>query len=136
MTLEEARRTLGLSADENPAKYLAELTAARDRIAELVRTAPNETLALRYQDGLIDFERALAVLREEADREHETVKRREWMAAAIGTPVAPIAPDLPAEPIKPPLVIEEKKTQPLPEPPPPADPESSRSARSLGVPAD
>jgi tetratricopeptide (TPR) repeat protein len=94
MTLEEARRTLGLSADDDPTKHFAEFAAARDRIAELVRTAPNETLALRYQDGLIEFERALAALREEAEKEDpEVTKRREWMAAATGT----AAEDLKAE---------------------------------------
>ena len=74
-----------------------------DRIAELVRTAPNETLALRYQDGLIEFERALAVLREEAEKEDpEVVKRREWMAAATGTTVeAPKEEE--AAPITPPI---------------------------------
>jgi parallel beta-helix repeat protein len=87
MTLEEARRTLGLSADDDPTKHFTEFAAARDRIAELVRTAPNETIALRYQDGLIEFERALAVLREEADRVAEANKHREWMAAATGTPL-------------------------------------------------
>jgi tetratricopeptide (TPR) repeat protein len=86
MTLDEARRILGLAADEDPAAHLAEFTAARNRIAELVRTAPNETLALRYQDGLVEFERALAALREELDKEDpELVRRREWMAAARGS---------------------------------------------------
>src|SRR5687768_17551806 len=87
MTLEEARRILGLSADEDPAAHMAEFAAARNRIAELVRTAPNDTIALRYQDGLIEFDKALAALREEAEKEDpEVVKRREWMHAARGTP--------------------------------------------------
>lgn len=92
MTLEEARRTLGLSADEDPSKHFAEFTAARDRIAELVRTAPNETIALRYQDGLIQFERALAALREQIDKDLEATKRREWMAAATGVPIEAAKP--------------------------------------------
>jgi tetratricopeptide (TPR) repeat protein len=86
MTLDEARRILGLSADENPTEHLDEFTAARNRIAELVRTAPNETIALRYQDGLVEFERALAALREEMEKEDpEVVHRRAWMAAARGS---------------------------------------------------
>jgi tetratricopeptide (TPR) repeat protein len=91
MTLEEARRILGLSANEDVRNRLGEFTAARDRIADMVRSAPNETLALRYQDGLIEFDKALAVIREESEKEpHEVVRAREWMAAARGTePDAP-----------------------------------------------
>ena len=85
MTSDEARRILGLSAGEDPAGHLAEFAAARERIAELVRTAPNDTIALRYQDGLVEFDRALAALREELERpDPETAKRLEWMAAARG----------------------------------------------------
>ena len=86
MTLEEARRILGLAADEDPQVHMAGFAAARERIAELVRTAPNETIALRYQDGLIDFDRALAALREEMEKEDpEIAKREEWMRAARGS---------------------------------------------------
>lgn len=87
MTLEEARRILGLSPDEDPQIHMAEFAAARERIADLVRTAPNETIALRYQDGLIDFDRALAAIREDMEKEDpEVTKRAEWMRAAAGTP--------------------------------------------------
>jgi len=86
MTLEEARRILGLSAEEDPQTHMAEFAAAREKIAELVRTAPNETIALRYQDGLIDFDRALAAIREDLEKEDpEIAKRDEWMRAAIGS---------------------------------------------------
>ena len=89
MTLEEARRILGLSADEDPQTHMAEFAAARERIAELVRTAPNETIALRYQDGLIDFDRALAAIREDMEKEDpEVAKRAEWMRAARGSELA------------------------------------------------
>ena len=120
MTLEEARRTLGLSADEDPTTHFAEFEAARNRIAELVRTAPNDTIALRYQDGLIQFERALAALREEADRNLEAKKRQEWMAAATGVPAlasttAPLAPE--AAPAVETPVPAAAKTAPLPEAP-------------------
>jgi parallel beta-helix repeat protein len=123
MTLEEARRTLGLSADEDPTTHFSEFEAARNRIAELVRTAPNDTIALRYQDGLIQFERALAALREQAEKDLEVKKRQEWMAAATGVPVVtatspeaaarpapvPPAPELP--------ISKTAKTAPLPEAP-------------------
>lgn len=101
MTLEEARRILGLSADENPLEHLAEFKAARDRIAELVRTAPNETIALRYQDGLVEFDRALAALREEMSREDpEETRRKAWMAAALGLPAGSSGSDaaVPSDP--------------------------------------
>ncbi|WP_367871959.1 right-handed parallel beta-helix repeat-containing protein [Luteolibacter sp. Populi] len=63
---------------------MAEFAAARERIAELVRTAPNETIALRFQDGLIDFDRALAAMREEIAKNETETKRLEWMDAARG----------------------------------------------------
>jgi parallel beta-helix repeat protein len=148
MTLEEARRTLGLSADEEISPRLAELEAARNRIAELVRTAPNDTIALRYQDGLIDFERALAVLREQDEKDREAKKRQEWMAAATGVQVeepkrAGEIPDLPLP--EPPTTAPAPevtarpaaKTQPLPEAPvrelPSEEPEPVLTRRRSGV---
>jgi len=64
MTLTEARKILGLGPDEDPRPHLAEFKKARERIAEMVRSAPNETLSLRYQQGLIEFDQALAAVRE------------------------------------------------------------------------
>ena len=46
------------------ASHLGEFTDARERIAEMVRAAPNDTLAVRYQEGLMEFDQALAALRE------------------------------------------------------------------------
>lgn len=64
MTLAEARKILGLGPDDDPRPFMAEFKEARDRIAEMVRTAPNDILATRYQQGLVDFDRALAAVRE------------------------------------------------------------------------
>ncbi len=64
MTLAEARNILGLTPDEDPCPHLEEIRSAREKIAVLVRTAPNETLALRYQEGLAEFDRAIAAVRE------------------------------------------------------------------------
>ena len=64
MTFNEARKILGLGPDEDPRPHVAEFQAARERIAEMVRNAPNDNLALRYQEGLIEFDKALAALRE------------------------------------------------------------------------
>jgi len=129
MTLEEARRTLGLAPDEDLAEHLVEFTAARERIAELVRTAPNDTIALRYQDGLIDFDRALAALREEMDKEDpEVVKHREWMTAARGSAPVPeeakvvFPPPLPSDAPSSPM-----ETKPLPVPEVEAEPEIAPS---------
>lgn len=121
MTLEEARRILGLSADENPTEHLAEFKAARNRIADLVRTAPNETIALRYQDGLVEFERALAALREEMDKEDpEETRRKAWMAAALGVDASleatPAAATKPATSPTPP--VPSTRTVTVPESPP------------------
>jgi parallel beta-helix repeat protein len=89
MTLTEARKILGLGPDEDPRPHLAKFQAARGRIAEMVRGAPNEQLAMRYQDGLIEFDRALAAVREYLE--------------ALGLDVAePPAMPAPAEEIAPP----------------------------------
>lgn len=64
MTLTEARKVLGLGPDEDPRPQLAEFRAMRERIAEMARAAPNDELARRYQDGLVEFDRALAAVRE------------------------------------------------------------------------
>lgn len=64
MTLPDARNILGLGPDQDPRPHLSEFQAARERIAEMVRSAPNEQLALRYQKGLVEFDQALAALRE------------------------------------------------------------------------
>ena len=64
MTLSEARQILGLGPDEDPRPHLREFRVVRDRLAEMVRTAPTEALAERYQQGLQDIDRALAAIRE------------------------------------------------------------------------
>ncbi|MCU0750789.1 MAG: right-handed parallel beta-helix repeat-containing protein [Akkermansiaceae bacterium] len=64
MTLTEARKILGLGPDEDPRPYLAEFESARERIAEMVRTAPNEVLGARYQEGLVEFDQAMAAVHE------------------------------------------------------------------------
>jgi tetratricopeptide (TPR) repeat protein len=64
MNFNDARKILGLGPDEDPRPHLAEFRLARERIAEMVRNAPNENLAMRYQEGLIEFDRALAACRE------------------------------------------------------------------------
>ncbi len=64
MTHLEARKILGLGPAEDPRPHLPEYRVARERIAEMVRSAPNDTLADRYQQGLIEFDQALAAIRE------------------------------------------------------------------------
>lgn len=64
MTLTEARKILGLGSDEDPRPHLDEFRQVREKIADMVRTAPNEMLAERYQQGLVEFDQALAVVRE------------------------------------------------------------------------
>ncbi len=78
MTIEEARKVLGLGPDDDPETHLAEFRMARERIAEMVRTAPNDTIALRYQDGLLEFDKALAAIREDGDR-----RRKEKVAPLV-----------------------------------------------------
>ena len=64
MTLPEARKILGLGPTEDPSPHLAEFKDAREHIAAMVRTSPNETLAERYQKGLVEFDQALAAVHE------------------------------------------------------------------------
>lgn len=64
MTLSAARIIFGLAPDEDPRPHLAEFRLARERIAELVRTAPDDAQADRYQEGLIEFDQALAAILE------------------------------------------------------------------------
>jgi tetratricopeptide (TPR) repeat protein len=88
MTLSAARKILGLGPDEDPRPYLGEFQSARERIAEMVRSAPNETLGDRYQEGLLEFDQALAAIREYL----------EALGLAIPTPVVISAPEPPPEP--------------------------------------
>ena len=64
MTLPDARKILGLGPGDDPRPHLAEFKNAREHIAAMVREAPNETLADRYQKGLIEFDQALAAVQE------------------------------------------------------------------------
>ncbi len=65
MTPADARKILGLSLTEDPRPYLVEFKNARDHIAAMVKSAPNITLAERYQKGLSEFDEALGVIQEE-----------------------------------------------------------------------
>lgn len=67
MNPHEARRILGLGSDEDPRPHLEPLRNTRERLAEITRLAPNEQLALRYQEQLVDFDKALAAIRESTD---------------------------------------------------------------------
>ena len=64
MKLADARKILGLGPEEDPRPHLADFKEAREHIAGMVRTAPNETLAAHYQKGLIEFDQALAAVQE------------------------------------------------------------------------
>lgn len=64
MTLTESRKILGLGPDEDPRTHLEEFRAEREKIADMVRRAPNEMLALRYRQELVAFDEAMALMRE------------------------------------------------------------------------
>ena len=78
MTLEQARDVLGLGPTDCPSDHMEKLVEARERLATMVRDAPNDTIALRYQESLQEFDRAMAALREEAER-----LRKQKMAAML-----------------------------------------------------
>lgn len=64
MTLYQARKILGLGPNDDPVLHLPEFKEAREHIAKLVRNAPNDAIADRYQKGLIEFDQALAAVHE------------------------------------------------------------------------
>lgn len=64
MNLSEARHLLGLGPDEDLRLHGKEFGIVRERIAEMVRSEADEKLAARYQEGLMDFDKALAAVRE------------------------------------------------------------------------
>lgn len=86
MTLDEARRVLGLGPDEDPATHLVEFRAAREKIAELVRTAPTDALAERYQEGLVEFDKALAAVREHLEALEKKAEKPVADAPAVFIP--------------------------------------------------
>ncbi len=93
MTLNDARKILGLGPDEDPVPHLAEFKNARERIATMVRSAPNETLADRYQLGLIEFDQALAAVQEHLgkDRSLPSPPRTVVMGIVPATPQVALA---------------------------------------------
>jgi tetratricopeptide (TPR) repeat protein len=91
MTIQEARQILGLGPDEDPRPHVPEFRNVRERLAEMVRTAPTETMAERYQQSLQDFDRALAAVREH-------LEDRGLVMAAAPSAARPAAPDDGPEP--------------------------------------
>jgi nitrous oxidase accessory protein NosD len=67
MNITEARNILGIGPGDEPCRAPEQFAPARERLAEMVRSAPNERLALRFQEELVEFDRALAALREHAE---------------------------------------------------------------------
>jgi parallel beta-helix repeat protein len=105
MNLTDARKTLGLGPDEDPRVHLSEIKVARERIASLVRNAPNQTLADRYQQGLIEFDQALAAIQEHLE--------------ASGLAAPPLPFQLPEKEVAPPADSTDAEILPAEEAPPP-----------------
>ena len=117
MTLTEARKILGLGPDEDPRPHMAELANAREKIADMVRSAPNENLAQKYQEGLEDFDRALAAVREYLEALGLIPKSEDVKVPAKGGPVfvaenevegTMVLPEVDEEPLETEKKIEEK----------------------------
>ena len=64
MNISTAREILGISSEDDLRASRTDFQEARNLIAEMVRTAPNEPIADRYQKDLTEFDRALATLQE------------------------------------------------------------------------
>ncbi len=116
MTLEDARKIFGLGPDDDAAAHLAEFREARERIAEFVRLAPNDTLALRFQEDLEEFDRALAAVREHME-----------------LPEIPVTPEPPLFPGPSPLPAAVKEESARPEPLSAAEPAPVVAKRGGGA---
>lgn len=88
MTVSEARHILGLGPDEDPRLHHREWGMVRERIAEMVRCEPDEALAARYQQGLTDFDRALAAVREHLETLGAAPPVAEGRMVAVVAPAA------------------------------------------------
>lgn len=62
MKATQARRILGLKPREDPRPRLAEFRMTREKIAEAMRTAPNEVLADRQSRNLAEYDTALELM--------------------------------------------------------------------------
>jgi parallel beta-helix repeat protein len=141
MTIDEARRILGLKPDEDAVSHLEEFGAARERIAEMVRAAPNDTLAIRYQEGLVEFDQALAALREHLEEKEAQVAPVEVapIPEAVEVPPAEVAPEqevaeLPvAGEIPGAEVVEPAVTEEIPEPEFVEGPEATAPEEEIAV---
>ncbi|WAC21218.1 right-handed parallel beta-helix repeat-containing protein [Luteolibacter sp. SL250] len=136
MTLSDARKTLGLGPDDDPRPFLNEFKEARERIAEMVRTAPNDILAERYQKGLVDFDQALAAVREHLEAVGLLPRPSGGLQPApeVESPPAATIPPVAANPVPPatgepaqPVTAEEI-------PPPPAPLPTDAEAVALPLP--
>ncbi len=110
MTPAEARHILGLGPDQDPGSRLGEFGDARERIAEMVRRAPNETLAGRYRKGLSEFDEALAVLKEAATAPPAAGPPPVFRKAPASPSPDPEPPVLQPPPL--PVVAEERRPAP------------------------
>lgn len=87
MKMTEARRILGLGIDEDPSPNLESFREARERMAVMVREAPNEKLAARYQRDLDKFDCALEFVREALEEQGLKVKEEKACEVKIGKAV-------------------------------------------------
>jgi parallel beta-helix repeat protein len=88
MNAEQARRVLGLRSDEDWTEHESSFEAARQQMADLVRQSPTEAMAQRYQEGLMEFDRALAFFRE------QRAEAEECVATPVETPMVFEEPDV------------------------------------------
>lgn len=88
MTPQEARKILGLGPMDDPRPSFVDLGDARDRMAEMVASAPNKTLADRYRKGLEEFDEALATLRLDLPKA-ETPSAKPFQGKPSPTPPTP-----------------------------------------------
>ena len=86
MTVAEARKILGIGPDEDPRPHFGEFGNARERIVGMVRSAPNETLAGLYQEGLREFDEALALIQADLNSPGRPVKQAPVAVAGKATP--------------------------------------------------
>lgn len=90
MTLQQARKILGLAVDEDPRPHFDDFQKARDHIATMVRTAPDPEMTGRYMKGLVEFDEALGVVKQSIRSADQTVDSGKRIT--LGQRSEPVAP--------------------------------------------
>lgn len=132
MTLDEARGILGLGVDEDPSSHLKDFQEARERIAEMVRAAPNQVLTDRYQAGLTEFDRALEVVKTHLAITGAPAPATPHIEQIASTPAIARVESVESTPVQEPTMVAE--IAPAPEAPAPVEPLEAPATAPVAIP--